>query len=145
MKEQNSIEVSLIPASLVAMARPEVDRMMQGVVFSAPALYSMDDMFKDLEAGKRQLWMFHEHSENFLFAMSRIVEYPQGSVCIIGPIAGRRIRAALSFRDRFELWARWQGATLIHAEVGEKLYKILKHIGYEATGYAVYKPLMTVQ
>lgn len=141
----SDVDVSLIPAALIPFARPEVDRLMQGVVFSAPMLYTMDDIFEDLKANKRQLWMFHEHGENFLFAMTRVVEYPQGNMCVIGPIAGRRVRAALAFRDRFEMWARWQGAVVLHAEVQEKFYKVLRHFGYQATGYAVYKPLMTVQ
>lgn len=142
---REDVEVSLVPAELIPFARPEVERLLQGVVFSAPMLYSMDDIFRDLYLGKRQLWFFHENDENFLFAMTRIVEYPQGKLCVIGPIAGKRLRAALAFRDRFEMWARWQGALMLHAEVGEKLYKILKHLGYQATGYAVYKPLMTMQ
>lgn len=141
----SEVEVSLIPAALADLARPEVDRLLRGVVFSAPMLYTIDDIFEEIRAGKRQLWMFHEHDENFLFAVTRIVPFPQGSMCVIGPIAGKRIRVALAFRDRFEIWARWQGAMMLHAEVGEKLYKVLRHIGYEATGYAVYKPLMTVQ
>lgn len=143
---RSETQVVLIPAESVGLFKPTVQQLLRGVTFSTPMLYTIDDLFIDLALNKKQLWLFYEDDpeDAFLFAVTRLADFPQGKMMVVGLMAGRRVKALLDFYPRFELWSKMQGAICIHAEVGEKLKRLLQKRGFVATGYAMYKSLITM-
>lgn len=143
---RSETQVMLVPEESTDRLRETVERLLRGVKFAAPTLYSLDDLFSDLRIGRKQLWIFYEDEpeEAFLFGIMRVADFPQGKMAVIGPIAGRRFKAMFDFYPRFELWMQMQGIACIHAEVGEKLRRVLNKRGFVATGFAMYKSLRTM-
>lgn len=139
-------EVMLVDRSLVYSYKLVVEELLRGVTFVSPTLYTLDDLFVELRNGSKQLWLFFdERDEPFLFGITRIADYPQGKMLVIGPVAGRRFKAGVDFLPRLELWAKMQGAICSHAEVAEKMKCVMEKRGYAATSYAMYKSLLTYQ
>lgn len=139
-------QVMLVDQSMVYALKPTVERLLEGVQFTSPTLYTIDDLFVQLRNGSKQLWIFFEEGEEpFLFGVTRIAEHPQGKMLVIGPVAGRRFKAGVDFLPRLEMWGRMQGAICSHAEVADKMKRVMEKRGYAATSYAMYKSLMTYQ
>lgn len=141
----NAVKITLVPPSMVKEARPIVEKLLEGVTFTEPMLYTIDDLFQELEMNLKNLWLLSEFDEYFLFGVTKLAQYPQGKMCVISPLAGRRISKALPLLPKVEQWAKWQDCVCVHAQVGSKLMRILKPHGYVATGFAIYKSLITLQ
>lgn len=138
-------QVILVDQATVYAWRSTVEQLLRGVVFTSPTLYTIDDLFVQLRNGGKQLWVFLDDDEPFLFGITRIAEYPQGKMLVIGPVAGRRFKAGVDFLPRLELWGKMQGAICVHAEVAEKMKRVMEKRGYAASAYAMYKSLMVYQ
>lgn len=124
---------------------PLVKKLLHGVVFSSPVLYTVSDLMSEVSMNKMQLWVFGEEGESpELFAITKVASFPQGKLASVVLCAGRRIRRLVRFAPGFELWCKMQGADYIHFACNAKLMKIMRPRGYVPTAYAVYKPLHTL-
>src|SRR5688572_10079784 len=109
------------------VAREIIERLMRGVVFNSPVLYTIDDLFERLLSGKMQLWLWSESrdGEPYLFAITLLEAFPRGKVAHVFLAAGKRFRKMADFAIDFEEWAKMQGATYVHFECSPKMAKIM--------------------
>lgn len=140
-------KVAQIPPESALAFVPVVERMMNGRVWTSPLLYSAKDIIFATMERRMALFIFYDSdwTEPFLFSAVRIDTYPQGRVACIVALAGERIRAAIEWREKFELWCKMQNCDHIYFETHSKLAKIMQRYGYTSPSVAVYKPLVTVQ
>jgi hypothetical protein len=133
----------LVNAAGIKDARPVVERLMKGVIFSSPVLYTIDDIFDRLEGQKMQLWLWYDEmpEDAFLFAITLIEKFPRGQMAHIMLMAGKKFRSAIEFNDTFVTWSKVQKCDYIHFECSPKMATVMKRLGYHATAMAVYKPL----
>jgi hypothetical protein len=125
--------------------RSEFERLMKGVQFNSPILYSLEDMYKQIMLGKMQLWLAMFDGERpHLCMVTRLVEHDQGKVLYIVCLAGAHIRSVMHLRKDLEQWAMMQGCQYISADMRPKLQRMLRRFGYHATAVTVYKSLVSM-
>ena len=138
-------EVSQVPPEYARHYLIPITGLMNDKVFSDTLLYTAADIIVGAMNGELALFIFYEDQEApFLFAAVKISQYPQGKAATIIALAGQNIRAAIEWREGFELWCQMQGCQVIYFNTHRKLAKIMERYGYRSRSVAVFKPLMTV-
>lgn len=128
-----------------ASARSHVERLMKGVVFGSPVLFTLDDIFERLADARMQLWLFFEpDAAPHMFAITLVERLPQGNIAHVFLVAGEDFKSLTNFHQSFEKWAKMQEADYVHFECSPKMATIMKRFGYAPTAMAVYKSLHVV-
>lgn len=134
-----------VPPVMIPGMRAEFERLMAGVQFNSPILYSVDNILQQAMLGKMQLWLGHfEGDRPHISMITRIVEHDQGKVLYIVCLAGANVRSILHLRRDLEQWALMQGCLYISADMRPKLQRLLKRFGYYVTAVTVYKSLVSM-
>lgn len=138
-----SFKVGVVESNDALRFLPLLKQKMDSQAWTAPLLYSAEDIIAQVIDGRLALFIFFERYETpFLFAVVRLDRYPQGLCATIIALAGSRIRCAMAWSEKFDLWCKMQGAEHITFQTNAKLARLMRRFGYTEISVAVYKPLM---
>lgn len=140
-----SWQVGLVDPHDALRFLPLLKRKLENQVWTAPLLYSPEDIIYGVMQKRLAMFIFFEtYEEPFLFAVVRLDTFPQGLCANIIALAGSRVRCAMAWSEKFDLWCKIQNAEHITFQTNEKLARLMKRFGYKTVSVAVYKPLMSV-
>lgn len=109
-----------------------------------PILLSWDDFYKEFVAETMQLWLgkHEDDSAPCCFMVTEIREYPLGRICVILLVGGRHLwPIARAFFPRFLDYCKVNEVDFIEATTRPSIARIIKRLGFQATGIRCTRPL----
>lgn len=86
----------------------EVFPMLELVI--SPDEYSIDDVLNELQKKEMQLWVAYQDGKIEAIMTTRLVDYPQGSFCVLVHMAGKWEQGLTQYLDHIGAWAKENGA-----------------------------------
>ncbi len=105
------------------------------------AYFTVDDIVKEIFAGKARLWVACEGSQIVSSAITVTHLTKRGRHCEVLLMAGGTRKQWLPLLDDIEEWARRDGCKLMRNECRPGMAKLLKGKGYKARQFILEKEL----
>lgn len=86
----------------------------------------IEDIFKQLQEGKRQLWLIRKGYKITMVCITTIVIYPRIKRLFIDIVVGKGIRESVTALAQIELWAFGLGCTQTETHSLPRVAKLLK-------------------
>jgi hypothetical protein len=93
--------------------------------------YTVEDLYERCRQGKMQFWTVQDEADALQIAMvTGFVEYPQIKDLHIYALAGRNLRAALTFLPSIRSFMAWNEASRLTAAVRPQFMRVLTRYGF---------------
>lgn len=104
--------------------------------------YSLDQILKNLIAGRQQLWIVVEGNQILGVVLTQLDEFPETKVFRILYLGGKGLYPGMmQFLIQMETWAKDKGAQYVDILGRDEWYRLIERFGYSSPGRVYRKEL----